>query len=222
MTGGGQLPAGPFSAGLWESTRDLRDEIDRLPFLTALEDGTLATEVFRHYLAQDAHYLASYSRVLTVASTLADREDEVAFWAASAASALVTERELHAVHVRDFAAVPPSPACTAYTSYLESLTGAGYPELVAGVLPCFWIYEDVGRRLLERVGDLAGHRYSDWIGTYGDATFAAATERARSILDRVGADASVAMRERMRRAFATASRHEWSFWDAAWRGVPLH
>jgi len=220
VSGVEQLPPGRFSAGLWESTRELRGEIDRLPFLTALEDGTLAPEVFRHYLAQDAHYLASYSGVLAVASTLADREDEAQFWAASAASALA-ELELHAVHVRDFAAVPPSPACIAYTSYLESLAVAGYPELVAAVLPCFWIYEDVGRRLLERVGDLTGHRYSDWISTYGDETFAAATERARSVLDRVGADASVAVRERMLQAFTTASRHEWSFWDAAWSGAAL-
>jgi len=212
-----------FSTELWESIAGLRAEIDALPFLTALEDGTLDPELFRHYLAQDAHYLATYSRVLSNAAGRADRAglaDEAAFWAASAASALDTERELHAAHVSDFTAVAPSPACTAYLSYLLELAGTGYPDVVAGVLPCFWIYEDVGRRLAERVGDLDGHRYADWIGTYGDAGFAAATDRARAILDRVATDATADDRERMRRAFTTASAHEWSFWDAAWRHTP--
>ena len=60
---------------------------------------------------------------------------------------------LHERHVRDLGAWQRSPTCTAYGSYLLSLTTLGcYPVLVAGVLPCFWIYDDVGRRLRERVG----------------------------------------------------------------------
>ena len=92
-----------------------------------------------------------------------------------------------------------------------------YPALAAGILPCFWIYEDVGRRLKDRVGDLTGHPYADWIGTYGDPAFAASTEQAKQILDRTAAQPDPGTVERMHEAFATASRYEWMFWDAAWR-----
>ena len=91
------------------------------------------------------------------------------------------------------------------------------PALVAGLLPCFWIYEDVGRRLKDRIGDLVGHPYADWIDTYGDPGFAAATGQARAIVDRAAEQTGRADRERMRRTFATAARYEWMFWDAAWR-----
>lgn len=207
-----------FSTELWESIAAVRQEIDRLPFLRRLEDGTLAGDCFTYYLAQDAHYLASYGRVLATAAGQADSADELLFWAGSAATVVGVERQLHAAHVPDFAAVEASPTCTAYTSYLFSLTAADcYPALVAGLLPCLWIYEDVGHRLMERVGDLTGHPYADWIGSYANPNFTAATEQARAILDRVAADASDGDRKRMRLAFTTASRYEWLFWDAAWR-----
>jgi thiaminase len=90
--------------------------------------------------------------------------------------------------------------------------------LVAGVLPCFWIYDDVGRRLRERVGDLTGHPYGDWIATYGDPAFAASTRAARAVLDRVAEGQGAGTLDRMREAFTTAARYEWMFWDAAWRG----
>jgi thiaminase/transcriptional activator TenA len=131
---------------------------------------------------------------------------------------VAVERELHERHVRDLGAWQRSPTCTAYGSYLLSLTTLGcYPVLVAGVLPCFWIYDDVGRRLRERVGDLTGHPYGDWIATYGDPAFAASARAARAVLDRVAEGQGAGTLDRMREAFTTAARYEWMFWDAAWR-----
>jgi len=207
-----------FCQDAWEAVAPIRKAIDELPFLTALEDGALPRDSFVYYLAQDAHYLADYGRVLAAAASQTTNADELLFWAQSAGTTVLVERELHAAHVADFAATTRSPTCTAYTSYLFSLAGAGdYPALAAGILPCFWIYEDVGRRLKDRLGDLTGHPYADWISTYGDPVFAESTERAKEIIDRLAAQADPSTAERMHEAFATASRYEWMFWDAAWR-----
>jgi thiaminase (transcriptional activator TenA) len=207
-----------FSLDAWEAIAPIRKAIDELPFLRGMEDGALPHDYFVYYLAQDALYLADYGRVLAAAASQTTNADELLFWTHSANMTVLVERELHARHVVDFAATTRSPTCTAYTSYLLSLAGAGlYPALAAGILPCFWIYEDVGRRLKERVGDLTGHPYADWISTYGDADFAASTEQARQILDRCAAQADPSTVERMHQAFTTASRYEWMFWDAAWR-----
>ncbi len=209
-----------FSGELWHATRHIRAGIDTLPFIVALEDGSLARHRFDYYMAQDAAYLAKYAVALQAAADLADAPEEAEFWAECAVNALVVERELHASHVAEFDAVIASPTCMAYTSYLLSLVASGgsYASLVAGLLPCFWIYEDVGRRLLDRVGaDLAAHPYADWIGTYGDPSFAASTARARMIFDALADEASPTVRAGMQQAFTTASRYEWMFWDAAWR-----
>ncbi len=206
-----------FCDDAWAATSPIRAAIDTLPFLTGLQAGTLPRPSFVYYMAQDAHYLLHFGRVLATAAAQASDPDELLFWTRSANSAITVERLLHAAHAPDFTATAMSPTATAYTSFLLSLTTTGcYPALAAGLLPCFWIYEDVGRRLKNQVGDLAGHPYGDWIGTYGDPDFAAATEDAKTIIDRLAAQSDPATTERMLQAFTTASRYEWLFWDAAW------
>lgn len=210
-----------FSQDAWEAIAPIRKAIDDLPFLIGMEDGSLPRDTFAYYMAQDAHYLADYGRVLAAAASQAPSTDELLFWARSATTTVLVERGLHAAHVADFEATTKSPTCTAYTSYLFSLVASGkYPVLAAGILPCFWIYEDVGRRLRERVGQLAEparHPYADWISTYGDPEFAASTGQARQILDRVAAQADPSTVAQMHQAFETAARYEWMFWDAAAR-----
>src|SRR4051794_41869924 len=89
-------------------------------------------------MAQDALYLAEYGRVLASAAAQADSTEDLLFWAGSARNTVAVERELHERHLRH---VPPqerSPTCTAYTSYLLSLTMQGsYPVVVAGLPPGF-------------------------------------------------------------------------------------
>ena len=210
--------APPFTDAAWAGTASLRAAIDRLPFLRALEDGSLPRETFVYYMAQDAHYLADFGRALAACASQSSAADDLLFWAGSATAVVAVERQLHAAHVADLTAGEKSPTCAAYTSYLLALSSAGcYPELAAALLPCFWIYEDVGTRLQDRVGDLAAHPYGDWIGTYGDPAFTESTRRAREIVDRLAADAADAIRGRMHAAFRRAAQYEWMFWDAAGR-----
>jgi thiaminase (transcriptional activator TenA) len=201
-----------FANEAWTATADIRKAIDELPFLTELFDGSLSGERFTYYLAQDAHYLADYARALASTAAKAPTADEVAFFAKAAHESIVVERQLHETHVEHIEQWRPSPTCRAYTSYLLSLDD--YAVQVAAVLPCFWIYQDVGARLHAEAGDLTKHPYGDWIGTYGDPAFAEATEQARAIADRA---ATPDVLDRMHEAFATASRYEWMFWDAAYR-----
>lgn len=207
-----------FTADLWSEISPLRTRIDELPFLTSLEDGSLPRERFDYYMAQDAAYLARYARNLAAASTCAPEPDEQLFWADGAARCIAVESTLHSGRGVDVEKVQLSPTCLAYTSYLFSLTASSsYGPLIAGILPCYWIYEDVGTRLRARAGGDTEHPYADWISTYGDPVFAEATSAARTIVDAAAARGSSHERAAMREAFVTASRYEWMFWDAAWR-----
>ncbi|WP_262927687.1 hypothetical protein [Microbacterium sp. NIBRBAC000506063] len=84
------------AADWWEGIAGIRTDIDALPFIRGLADGTLAEEPFRFYLAQDALYLRDYARVLAAAARLAPTSAEQAFWAQSAHGAIAGELELHA------------------------------------------------------------------------------------------------------------------------------
>lgn len=216
---GGQQLRG-FVEEWWEEIAPIRAAIDAHPFLRGLQDGTLERDLFVGYMAQDALYLDVYAKALAAAAAQAASAPETVFWATSARDAILVEQELHASHVlRSLGAVEPSPTTTAYTNHLLALAASGsYPALIAGLLPCFWIYEDVGTRLKARIdagGSLADHPYGDWIAQYGDPTFAEATRQARELVNRTANAVGAADRHRMWHAFLMASRYEWMFWDAA-------
>ncbi|HET7477811.1 MAG TPA: TenA family protein [Dermatophilaceae bacterium] len=202
-----------FCEQAWAVTSSVRAEIDHLPFLRQLAAGTLPSAVFLDYLTQDAIYLRDYARVLAAAASLATVPAEVAFWATCATTAVTVESQLHESHGVD-AAAPASPTCATYLGWLwELVSAAEYPRLVAGVLPCFWVYQDVGERLHARAFSSA-HPYADWLATYADPAFAAATAQARAISDRAAADADPAAVQDMLQTFAVGVEHERDFWRA--------
>ena len=86
--------------------------------------------------------------------------------------------------------------------------------LAAAVLPCFWIFSDLGARSV--AGDLSGHPYADWVDTYRDPRFAAATVQARAIVDDLAAGTTPEDRGAMRDAFRSACSYELSLFDDAW------
>jgi thiaminase/transcriptional activator TenA len=211
-----------FCEDMWLRTADLMTAIHDHPFVAGLGDGSLDPDRFAFYIVQDARYLTAFSKALATASARAADPAEAAFWAQSAHTALAAERLLHAGYVEELGAdadgLATSPTCLAYASYLQATAlAAPYPVLAAAVLPCFWIYQDVGTALLKRTGDQPDHPYRKWIDTYSDPAFAASVEQAKAIADRVAAAADPVTREGMAEAYRTAAAYEWMFWDSAWR-----
>jgi thiaminase/transcriptional activator TenA len=206
-----------FCAEAWGRTAQTRAEIHRLPFVTALGDGTLPLDRFVGYMVQEAHYLRDYARVLATAAAKADEVSDLAFFARGAVTAVEVEAALHASRSGGAPDPGPSPTCTAYTSFLLATAQTGsYAELVAAVLPCYWLYSDVGTVLADRAAGLTTHPYGDWIGTYADPAFEAATTAVRGIADRLAAASGPATVDRMHARFALACEYERRFWEAAW------
>ncbi|MGV2985970.1 bifunctional hydroxymethylpyrimidine kinase/phosphomethylpyrimidine kinase [Microbacterium sp. AGC85] len=207
----------------WEHIAPTRAGIDELPFIRALADGTLDRDAFSHYLAQDALYLSGYARVLADAARLAPTAAEQAFWANSAHGSIVGELELHAqwltprdgVSDATFSATP-SAVTTAYLDHLRSAAyGGDYAQLIAALLPCFWLYTDLGRRLGDgRFGEYArsaDHPYASWLRTYADESFAEATQQAIEYVASAATASDAEGRKRMLRAFEASARHELAF-----------
>lgn len=217
-----------FVETVLQENADLCAAIRAMPFNRALADGTLPAEVFQNYIIQDAHYLEGFARALALAASAAPDADAVAQLAGSRAGALHVERDLHAhymglfgVTAADFNTTPPTPACDHYTSFLISTAATGTTgEAVAALLPCFWVYRDVGHDIHARAaGD---NPYRAWIDTYVSDDFDAAVTRSCGLADRLYAQASDTVRGQMRAAFAKSTLMEWAFWDSAWhlRGWP--
>ena len=214
-----------FSAELWASGAVTYDAIVAHPFLTGLASGTLPREAFAYFVAQDSHYLKAYARALALTGARATTETDVAMFAAHAANAVAVEQDLHARLLEELgldggtvAATPVGPATLAYTSYLVAVCATGsYAEAVSAVLPCYWVYRDVGRTLVERSSP--DPVYATWIATYASPEFDAVVEAVLAATDALGDLVSPAERARCRAHFATTTRYEWMFWDAAYRGL---
>ncbi|MDI6943977.1 bifunctional hydroxymethylpyrimidine kinase/phosphomethylpyrimidine kinase [Microbacterium barkeri] len=197
----------------WEDIAPLRAGIDDVWFVRALADGSLDRDDFAHYLAQDSLYLRTYARVLSRAAELAPTLEEQAFWAASAHSCLETELSLHRARLDDAPAdapATPSAETTAYLDHLQATAAAGdHAVLVAAVLPCFWLYQDIGARLA--AANRPGHPYADWLEMYASDAFDLATREAIRWTQEHATAADDARLARMRTAFDVSARHELAF-----------
>ncbi len=212
-----------FSAELWAGIEDSYAAILEHPFVTGLADGTLDRAAFELYVVQDAHYLREYARALSVAAARAPAEADIAMFAAHAAEAIAVERSLHETFFAEFgldeaqvAATPMAPTNLAYTSYLLATAyGGSFAEALGAVLPCYWIYWEVGKALVERGSP--DPLYARWIETYGGDEFAVVVRQVLDLTDRIGPSLGTADRAAAARHFAATARYEWMFWDMGYR-----
>ncbi len=214
--------APPFSAAVWQANLPLFEQTLDLPFNQELAQGTLTTERFRHYMIQDAHYLVAYGRALAVAAAKADNADGVVQFAEAAKVAVVVERSLHdgfmkqfGITAAQFANTPLTPACHHYTSSLIATAwSASYPVVLASLLPCFWIYAEVGKAVHAKAAQ--PNPYSAWIDTYAGEDFHAAVRGVLATIDRVAAGADAQTLADMHAAYTMSAKLEWMFWDSAY------
>ena len=212
-----------FSEDAWTRTEAIRRAIHAHPFNRGLAAGTLPREAFRAYMTQDAIYLVAYARALAAASLRAPEPGVQEFFADAAKTALVVERALHERYLGAYGvaraemdAAEPSPTCLAYTSFLLATAQSGsYEELAAAILPCFWIYWDVGNTIAATAAP--DNPYRAWIDTYADEAFGRAVERAKAAADAAASGLDERRVAGMHRAFRRSCQYEWMFWDAAHR-----
>jgi thiaminase (transcriptional activator TenA) len=212
-----------FTAELWAATTPIYTAILRHPFLTGLTDGSLSRERFVFYAVQDALYLREFARSLAMAAARAPEDDWIIMFSDHAATALRVERSLHegffkelGLSPADVNGTPLAPTNLAYTSYLLAVAhGAPYHEALAALLPCYWIYWEVGKAL-ERAGS-PDPLYARWITTYASEEFGAVVRAVLAATDAVAARLGTAERAAMQRHVLTTSRYEWMFWDMGWR-----
>src|SRR3954468_20980622 len=199
-----------FSVEAWARNFEAYESIRTMPFNAELAAGTLSPARFRHYIVQDAHYLIGFGRALSLAAAKAPEPDRIVQFARGAETAIVVERALHGGFLRDygigpetFAGTPLSPPCDHYVSYLLATAYAEPYEVVLGaLLPCFWIYAEVGRDIHARTAPK--NPYQAWIDNYAGEEFHAAVRAVIDATDEAAATASATMHDRMHAAYTRA------------------
>lgn len=211
-----------FSQDVWQRNLALYQHTLALPFNQELAQGTLNKDIFCHYVIQDAHYLLAYGRALAVCAAKAFDANDVLQFAEAARIAIVVERNLHNDFMQEFSIsksqfenTPLTLACHHYTSFLTATAWSeSYPVVLAALLPCFWIYAEVGKAIVDN--SITNNPYQAWIDTYSGADFHEAVNNVIATIDKVAARCDADTIEKMHHAYTTAAKLEWLFWDSAY------
>lgn len=211
-----------FTDRLWQDIRPIYEAILAHPFLGELSDGSLTRDRFVFYMQQDSLYLQDFARALGQVGVRAPDASTAKAFFDFASVAVSVEQGLHESYFQEFgasASAERAPACFAYTNYMLATTVNGsYAEAVAVLLPCFWIYREVGNYIYKSAAaGLDANPYRRWIETYAGEGYNEAVERAISLTNAAADTATEAERGRMATAFRRSSQLEWMFWDSAYR-----
>ncbi|MCC9168611.1 thiaminase II [Pontibacter harenae] len=209
-----------WSKTAWQASSSIYEQIIKMPFIQELIEGTLDQEKFKFYIGQDSLYLADFGRALSLIAARAHTTAHALEFLRFAEGAVVVEQALHTGYFQKYGIVedvPISPTCQHYTNYLLSQAALEQVEVaMAAVLPCFWIYKEVGDYIYQQPQQ-ENNPYQEWINTYAGEEFGAIVTRAINICDEVAERCTPAQQQAMTEAFLAANKLEWMFWDSAWR-----
>ena len=211
------LSAATLTDQMWQSSQPIYNKTLQHPFLKGLADGTLPKARFRFYLQQDALYLRAFGQVLSSLASKAPDENWAITLNQHASEAIQVERQLHESLLKGMGpARQMAPTNYAYTNHLLATAARGsFAEGLAAVLPCYWIYWEVGKELKRRGSRDAD--YQRWIDQYSGEEYGKVVRQVLDMMNREGERATPAQRARLIELFTTSSRYEYLFWDMGFR-----
>ncbi len=209
-----------WSEKTWQVSKPIYDKILELPFIKELMNGTLSKDKFLFYIQQDALYLADYGRILAAIGARLRKPEHVEAFLHFAGDSVAVEKALHESFLtgdNKLSKQEASPSCLIYTSYLfKQLADKPIEVALAAVLPCFWIYKEVGDYILENQSK-EDNPYQEWINTYGGEAFEKSVKDAIAICDELADQCTGEQQQAMTEAYKMCSKFEWMFWESAYR-----
>lgn len=215
-----------FTQKLWMEVADIYDAILAHPFITGLMRGDLSMEVFKEYIIQDALYLGRFAKAVAIVGAKAPDDDTALTLISAARDALSVERaSLHdfllsewGVGAAELRTREMSPVTRAYTDFLiASAYEKPFLTGLASMLPCFWVYLEVGKELL-KMGS-PNETYSRWIGTYSSPGYEQAVKRIIELTDIHAEGGGELEHKEARLHFRLSTVYEYLFWDSVYHGV---
>ncbi|HEY7322667.1 MAG TPA: thiaminase II [Candidatus Binatia bacterium] len=213
-----------FSTQLRRRAELIWRAIESHAFLRELQAGTLPMNRFTYFILQDYVYLLDFAQVLCQGGARSPNLETLALFARHALGAVEVERSFHTSFGKSLGLsreqldrIPKGPITQAYINHLQSVARSGsLGELVGAVLPCYWIYGEVGRRLYKKRPSKP-KIYRAWIETYASESFWRPVREQIQLTDKLGAAANRSEKKRMAEHFILSSRYEYVFWEQAYR-----
>lgn len=203
--------------GMWMAAQPAYQRTIEHPFLKELASGQLKPEKFERYLVEDIAYLRVYGQVLR---DLAGKAPKAAWKQFLLEGSAGCDKEVEHIHQAYFGGKAkekePSKANAAYLKFLrDTVRDGSFAEGMAAVLPCYWVYWEVGKTLKTRGSQ--NPNYQRWIDFYSDPLYGGTVKKALNIMNEAGRGQP---KERLIELFKTGVEHEYQFWDSAYHLLP--
>ena len=210
-----------WSREVWKKSARIYDSILGLEFLKELSEGTLSNDAFGRYIAQDEIYLKNYYNQMYMLADLMEEEQDRNLFLSFAKSGMEGEKALHDMLIDKYGIdtdVKPSKVTSDYNAHIREGIATGNPCVaLASVLPCMWIYNQVGLHILNH-SKLEGNPYKEWILEYGQEEFTIGVNKVLKMIDGWTAKADKETREMMDYFYLKAALYEYAFWDYGYHG----
>lgn len=196
---------------------DIYLKIINCDFNKELVKGTLKKKSFEIYMQQDSLYLIDFAKALAITATKSPNTEHFSQLLYLADGALIAERELHNYYFKEFNIKPANiknNACLAYTNFLlASAYADSYEESLAALLPCFYIYREVGNSIKKQAS--SKNPYSMWIDTYSSKEFSDAVDTMLDIIQHAIQDITIDSKKSVRllNLFKISTELELYFWN---------
>ena len=210
-----------WSREVWKKSARIYDSILGLDFLNELSEGTLSNHAFARYIAQDEIYLKNYYKQMYMLADLMEEEQDRNLFLSFAQSGMEGEKALHDMLIEKYdidTDVKASMVTAGYNAHICEGIATGNPCVaLASVLPCMWIYNQVGLHILNH-SKLEGNPYKEWILEYGQEEFTTGVNKVLKMIDVWAAKADKETREMMDHYYLKAALYEYAFWDYGYHG----
>ncbi len=210
-----------WTKDVWQKSLPIYERITRHPFIKELAEGTLATEKFVRYIAQDEIYIKNYGEEMFLLADMLPAGGMQEMFRAYAKEGMEAEGAMHQMLIERFGidtAVEPSAVTSGYMAHTRKYINSGSVALaLAAMLPCMWIYNEVGLYIYNHRNPNP-NPYAEWVATYASADFTEGTRQVLEMCDRYAAEATPEVREEMTKAYLVAAEYEWAFWNWGYYG----
>ncbi len=219
--------SGSFTLLIWDENFPFYRKILNLPFNQELLSGELDEQVFKNYIIQDYLYLQNYKKVYGI--LLAKAPDETVMKVIVNSINEIDEEieQIHNTYIEKFNIgreelinSPFYPSTEFYNSFLvKTATLEPFEVGLMATLPCRWIYYQLGVDMSQLAKEKGG-KYQGWIDGYGEAPWE--TSETKKVVDFVEKHMRATTDEnrlKMEKAYVTAMKLEYMFWDGVYRGV---
>ncbi|XP_010262460.1 PREDICTED: probable aminopyrimidine aminohydrolase, mitochondrial [Nelumbo nucifera] len=208
------------------------------PFIICLASGKLQLETFRHYIAQDVHFLRAFAQAYALADECAD-DDEEKSAICKLRKCVMEEIKMHDSFVREWGVDPanestPSSATLKYTDFLLAtasgkVEGLKAPGKIAtpfektkiaaytlgAMTPFMRLYAFLGKELWALLDpNESSHLYKKWIENYSSEAFEALTLQTEELLDKLSVSLTGEELEVIENLYHQAMKLEIEFFSA--------